>query len=169
MISEGANPLNPPCEGELLWLEFITMTLDISTPALVFPATTLLVLAYTHRFTHLSHMIRKFVEEKKTHDSAVLDAQLRNFHKRVHLVQKTEAFGVMGLIMSVISSLALFVGLEDWGMVTFVMALGLVLLSLIFALWEILLSTEALHILLASKAPKNHRVTRVIDRFRHKN
>jgi len=144
------------------------MTLDISTPALVFPATTLLILAYTHRFTHLSHMIRKFVEERKTHSSEVLDAQLRNFHKRVHLVQKTEAFGILGMIMSVISSLAVFADAEQWGMIYFVMSLTFVLLSLIFALWEIMLSTEALHVLLASKAPRNHKVTAIFDRFRKK-
>lgn len=134
------------------------MTLDISTPALIFPATTLLVLAYTHRFTHLSHMIRKFAEEKKIHDSEVVEAQLRNFHRRVHLVQRTEAFGILGMMMSVVSSFMLFVGSEQLGIITFLMSLGFVFLSLASALWEIMLSTEALHVLLASKAPKGHRL-----------
>ena len=144
------------------------MVLDISTPALVFPAVTLLILAYSQRFASLSHMIRQFSEEKKVHDSEILEAQLRNFHKRIHLIQRTEAFGVMGLIMSMLSSLTLFAQAEMLGMIFFVMSLELILLSLTFALWEIMLSTEALHVLVARQAPKGHHVKRVFDRLRHR-
>ena len=144
------------------------MILDISTPALVFPAVTLLILAYSQRFASLSHMIRQFSEEKKVHDSEVLEAQLRNFNRRIHLVQRTEAFGVLGLIMSMISSLALFAQAELLGMICFVMSLSLILLSLTFALWEIMLSTEALHVLVARKAPRGHRVERILKRLRRR-
>ena len=142
------------------------MVLEISTPALVFPAVSLLILAYSQRFASLSRMIRKFSEEKKAHDSDLLDAQLRNFHRRIHLVQRTEAFGVVGLIMSMFSSLALFGQFEFLGMTAFVMSISFILLSLFFALWEVMLSTEALHVLVARQAPKGHQVKQVFARLR---
>ena len=61
------------------------MVLDIGTPALVFPAATLLILAYTHRFAHLSDHIRQFSEAKKINNSEIIEAQLANFHRRIHL------------------------------------------------------------------------------------
>ena len=144
------------------------MILDIGTPALVFPAATLLILAYTHRFAHLSDHIRQFAEAKKIDDSAIIEAQLNNFHRRIHLVQRTEAFGVLGLIMSLLSSLSLFCDQEQLGMIFFVMSLAFILLSLTFALWEIMLSTAALHVILASKAPKGHRLKDLIQHFSRK-
>ena len=141
------------------------MNLDISTPALVFPATTLLLLAYTHRFAHLSDHIRQFAEAKKLHNDDTIEAQLNNFHRRIHLVQRTEAFGVMGLIMSLLSSLALFCNAEQVGIIFFVMSLAFILVSLSFALWEIMLSTEALHVLLATQTPKKHNLRDFIERF----
>ena len=144
------------------------MILDIGTPALVFPAATLLILAYTHRFAHLSDHIRQFSEAKKINNSEIIEAQLANFHRRIHLVQRTEAFGVMGLIMSLLSSLSLFCDMEQVGMICFVMSLAFILLSLTFALWEIMLSTAALHVLLASKAPKGHRLQDMMHRFSKK-
>jgi hypothetical protein len=141
------------------------MMLDISTPALVFPATTLLILAYTHRFAHLSDHIRQFAEMKKTHDDEVIEAQLDNFHRRIHLVQRTEAFGVLGLIMSLLSSLALFSNAQEVGMICFVMSISFILLSLTFALWEIMLSTAALHVVLATQTPKEHKLRNFVKRF----
>lgn len=141
------------------------MTLEISTPALVFPATTLLILAYTHRFAHLSDHIRQFAEAKKLNDDEVIEAQLNNFHRRIHLVQQTEAFGVVGLIMSLLSTLALFGNMHQIGVIFFVISLSFILLSLTIALWEIMLSTEALHVLLATQAPKEHPLKQFIKRF----
>lgn len=41
------------------------MTLEVSTPALHFPAISLLFLTYPNRFLHLSALIRKLHREKK--------------------------------------------------------------------------------------------------------
>ena len=134
------------------------MNLELSTPALIFPAITLLILAYTHRFAQLNGMIRDFAKQKEIGSTDLIEAQLRSFRQRVHLVQATEAFGLLGLILSLLSTIAVFLEKTEAGIILFVGSLALVLLSLTFALWEVLVSTRELHMLLEQKNTKSNKL-----------
>ena len=52
------------------------MTLEVSTPALLFPAVSLLFLSYTNRFLHLSALIRSLHGDWLEKGDAILRAQI---------------------------------------------------------------------------------------------
>lgn len=64
------------------------MELQLSTPALLFSAITLLMLAYTNRFLAMANLIRglhkKYLEAP---DEEVIIAQLKNLRKRVNMIK----------------------------------------------------------------------------------
>lgn len=51
------------------------MQIDIATPAMLFPAISLLLLAYTNRFLTLATIIRNFARENRDENT---EAQIRN-------------------------------------------------------------------------------------------
>ena len=55
------------------------MQLDISTPAMLFPAISLLLLAYTNRFLTLATIIRNFAKEKPDDNTMAQIKNLRLF------------------------------------------------------------------------------------------
>ena len=71
------------------------MEISFNTPALLFPAITLLLLAYTNRFLAIANLIRKLHDEyisgKK---SSQLLAQLHNLKKRINYIRLMQAMGV---------------------------------------------------------------------------
>jgi len=82
------------------------MTLDVSTPALLFPAISLLFLAYTNRFLHLSALIRKLHSDWLEQRADVLRAQIENLRRRISLIRTMQLLGAVSLFLCVISMLA---------------------------------------------------------------
>ncbi len=122
------------------------MELQINTPALLFPAITLLMLAYTHRFLSIASIIRTLNEKLRDTDNESLIRQIENLRMRINLIKIMQAFGVSSILCCVITMLALFIDQQSMGKITFVISIILMLLSLLFSLWEILLSGNALKI-----------------------
>ena len=54
------------------------MELNLTTPALLFPAISLLLLAYTNRFLHLAGLIRTLHAQHKTQPDPLIIAQIGN-------------------------------------------------------------------------------------------
>jgi len=72
------------------------MELSITTPALLFPAISLLMLAYTNRFLALASLIRNLHEQyKKDPDQKHIVKQIRNLRARTRLIRLMQAFGVL--------------------------------------------------------------------------
>lgn len=123
------------------------MQLEISTPALLFPAITLLLLAYTNRFLALATLIRnlhaKYQQAETRH---VLLGQIKNLRVRLNMVRRMQAFGVLSFLLTVACMFALFQ--EGYVLANFLFGGSLISLitSLIFSLIEIQMSTKALNI-----------------------
>ena len=123
--------------------------MDITTPALLFPAVTLLMLAYTNRFNTLATIIRNLHSKYQTEQNANLLAQITNLRYRVYLIRNMQIFGVLSLLLCIVSMFALF---EDWlavGQWSFTVALILMIISLAISLREVQVSVGALDLLLS--------------------
>jgi len=122
------------------------MEIDVTTPALLFPAVSLLLLAYTNRFLALASLIRELHSRYKTSPSKIILDQITNLRKRIHLIRDMQALGVASLFLCVVCMFLLFAGLVNEGKVLFAVSLLLLMTSLVLSLVEIRMSIKALEI-----------------------
>ena len=123
------------------------MTLDISTPALLFPAITLLLLAYTNRFLVLATLIRSLHEKYKANpDHTIIYGQIKNLKTRLNMIRYMQGFGILSFLLTVICMFLLFVDLKYIANYFFSASLISLLISLFISLREIQLSTRALNL-----------------------
>ena len=122
--------------------------MDITTPALLFPAVTLLLLAYTNRFNTLATIIRNLHGKYQAERNANLLAQIVNLRYRVHLIRNMQILGVLSLLLCMVSMFALLEGWMAVGQWFFAIALILMILSMILSLRELQVSVGALELLL---------------------
>jgi hypothetical protein len=122
--------------------------ISINTPALLFPAITLLMLAYTNRFLALATLIRNLHAKYKQvqEDRDVIKAQIRNLKKRLVLIKQMQAAGIISFFFCVLSMLFFFLQYEVWAITIFGLSLIFLLLSLAVSLNEVYISTKALEI-----------------------
>lgn len=128
--------------------------ISINTPALLFPAITLLMLAYTNRFLALATLIRNLHAKYKQvqEDKEIIKAQIRNLKKRLLLVKHMQAAGIISFFFCVLSMLFFYLEHQLWAFSIFGMSLVMLLLSLALSLNEIYISTKALEIELKDMA-----------------
>lgn len=123
------------------------MQLTISTPALLFPAITLLLLAYTNRFLALATLIRALHTKYKADPSHnVIYGQIKNLRSRLTMIRYMQAFGILSFLFTVICMFLLFQEFTNWANIIFGVSLLSLLLSLIISLIEIQVSTKALNL-----------------------
>lgn len=122
--------------------------ISINTPALLFPAITLLMLAYTNRFLALATLIRNLhAKYKEKHeDRELVKAQIKNLRRRLSLIKQMQASGISSFFCCVLCMLFFYIEHEVWAYSIFGLSLGLLLLSLVLSLNEIYISTRALEI-----------------------
>jgi len=120
--------------------------ISLTTPALLFPAVSLLLVAYTNRFNAISSRIRTMSAAYKATPSHSLMAQIQSLRKRVKIIQYMQAFGVGSLFLCVACMFALFAAEIFLGKLVFGISLICMLLSLACSLWEILVSGQALNL-----------------------
>ncbi len=125
------------------------MDITVSTPALLFPAVSLLFLSYTNRFLALSSLVRRLHGEWKDgeRDDVLLD-QIKNLSKRLTLIRWMQMSGALSLLFSVISMISLFLGFTLVGKIAFGTALIVMLISLLALVVESAVSGGALRIML---------------------
>lgn len=123
------------------------MELSITTPALLFPAISLLMLAYTNRFLALASLIRKLHDKyKKDPDQKHIVTQIRNLRARIRLIRSMQASGVVSFLFCVICMYCIFRGWEQASYWIFALSMVSFMFSLVLSLVEITLSTRALEI-----------------------
>jgi hypothetical protein len=122
------------------------MSIDLTTPALLFPAISLLLLAYTNRFLALATLIRGLHERYLANPDQIIVQQISNLRYRVKLIQQMQAFGVLSLFVCVVCMFALFAGQLMLGNITFGLSLILMLISLGLSVREIQVSSVALNL-----------------------
>src|ERR1044071_6922885 len=126
------------------------MEINLTTPALLFPAITLLMLAYTNRFLALATLIRnlhaQYKQGKEQQDKEMIKLQIRNLKRRLTLIKQMQASGITSFFCCVLCMLFFYIEHEVWAYSIFGLSLGLLLLSLVLSLNEIYISTRALEI-----------------------
>ena len=123
------------------------MELQLSTPALLFSAITLLMLAFTNRFLAIATLIRGLHKNYlKEPDSAIIVEQIHNLRRRLTLIKNMQLFGVFSFLMCIICMYLLFQGYTSAANWVFVTSMGSLLVSLMISLVEIQISTKALNL-----------------------
>lgn len=125
------------------------MDLNLTTPALLFPAISLLLLAYTNRFLALASLIRGLHSKYKENPEAQVIGQINNLRKRVIVIRNMQALGVVSLLLCVLCMFLLYAGLDEVGSYVFGFSLILLMVSLALSVYEIQISIKALNIQLA--------------------
>jgi hypothetical protein len=120
------------------------MEINLTTPALLFPAISLLLLAYTNRFLTLATLIRSLHAKYKEDPRDVLLGQIRNLRKRVILIRNMQVFGVLSLLLCVVCMFLLFYDQQIIGRYMFGISLILLIISLALSVYEIQISVRAL-------------------------
>jgi hypothetical protein len=123
-----------------------SLEINLSTPALLFPAVSLLLLAYTNRFVTLANLIRNLHEKYKSDPNAILMGQIKNLRYRVELIKHMQAAGISSLFFCVVCMFTLFAGWVEVGKAIFAFSLLLMLASLGLSLVEIWVSVRALNL-----------------------
>lgn len=124
--------------------------MDLTTPALLFPAISLLLLAYTNRFMVLAQLIRQLKQMDSEEDHSLIARQIGMLRQRITLTKRMQAFGVLSFFLCTVSMFLLFLGAELQGVVAFGISLVLLSLSLLYSLYEIQISTNAINVELAN-------------------
>jgi hypothetical protein len=123
--------------------------LSLATPALLFPAVSLLLLAYTNRFLALAALIRSLYDRWEAKPDEKLIPQIQNLRSRVILIQNMQFLGVLSILLCVVAMFCLFEGWKTIGSGVFAGALLSLIVSLLLSLREIQLSVVALNVQLS--------------------
>ncbi len=115
-------------------------------PALIFPAISLLFLAYTNRFLGLTGVARGILKEHLVHPQPHWEVQLINIRRRLHLIRRMQMLGVASCILAAIAMGALVHGFPVAGQSMFVGSLVCFVASLAICVHEIKLSIDAIEV-----------------------
>jgi hypothetical protein len=131
--------------------------ISINTPALLFPAITLMMLAYTNRFLALATLIRNLHGKYKQiqEDRQIIKEQIANLKRRLELVKQMQAMGIISFFFCVLSMLFFYFNNESWAFAIFGLSMLSLLVSLALSLNEIFISTKALEIELKDMMEEN--------------
>lgn len=124
------------------------VTLEVSTPALLFPAISLLFLSYTNRFLHLSALIRQLHKDWLEHNDDLLLAQIDNLRRRLSLIRAMQLFGSFSLFLCVVAMVSVIGQMQHVAVPSFTIALLLMGCSLACLCYEVWISGGALRIML---------------------
>jgi len=122
------------------------MDITLATPALLFPAISLLLLAYTNRFLALSALIRTLHASHRERPDVIIVRQIGALKHRVLLIRNMQTAGVVSIFLCVLCMLLLFADKATLGKVVFGLSLVSLMISLALSLWEIQISVNALNL-----------------------
>ena len=122
------------------------MELTLTTPALLFPAISLLMLAYTNRFMVLAQLIRDLYAKYREDPDEVTKGQLYNLKKRIVIIKNMQIFGGLSFFFCVMCMFLLFFELMFIADIVFGVSLLLLLFSLGLLVYELQISVNALNI-----------------------
>jgi FtsH-binding integral membrane protein len=120
--------------------------LDLTTPALLFPAISLFMLAYTQRFLALATLVRQLNNQYRQSKQKRLEKQLHNLRQRIYLIRNTQFLAVSSFFCCVLCMALLFWEFRTSANIVFGFSLVLLLVSLFLQLWEIQISVRALQL-----------------------
>lgn len=130
------------------------MVLNIETPALLFSATSLILLAYTNRFLTIATIIRSLKKVYKEKENSMVLLEIKNLNLRLTLIRYMQMAGVLSLFLSVFTMLLLFLDQQVFSVYLFGLSLLSLLISLGLSFWEINISVDALRLHLSDVMEK---------------
>ncbi|MGM8227690.1 DUF2721 domain-containing protein [Cellvibrio sp. ARAG 10.3] len=122
------------------------MEMTITTPSLLFPAISLLLLAYTNRFVTLTNVIRQLSASEGSPSKEIVRRQIVGLRKRLQIIRLMQASGVMSFVFCTLSMFALLLQFYLLGQFLFAVSLILLVVSLLFSFYEVNISTNAINI-----------------------
>jgi hypothetical protein len=126
------------------------MELELSTPALLFSAITLLMLAFTNRFLAIASLIRSlhniYLERP---DQALIVGQIKSLKRRLNMIKNMQIYGVLSFLLCVVCMFLIYQGFRQAANWVFMLSMMALLISLFISLLEIQISTRALNMELA--------------------
>ena len=122
------------------------LDLSLTTPALLFPTISLLLLAYTNRYIAISNRIRLLHTSYKTDKSSGILQQIKILKKRILLIRNMQQFGIGGMFAAAFTMFLIYYGFGEWAHIVFGMSLVSILISISLCSVEIYLSNKALMI-----------------------
>ncbi len=120
--------------------------MNITTPALLFPAISLLLLAYTNRFLVIAQLIRSLYKQNSEDPDRDLKEQILHLRIRIVAIRRMQVLGVVSFILCVLAMLFLFLEWQQAGTAMFAISLVALLASLCFSLYEVQISGQALNL-----------------------
>lgn len=126
------------------------MELTLSTPALLFSAISLILLAYTNRFLALAAVVRNLSDKYQSNPDESIKSQITNLRLRLKLVRIMQIMGLASLLLCVLSMFFIYIGFSKTAEIQFGIALLMLVTSLLFSIWEIQISVKALNVHLKS-------------------
>ena len=120
------------------------MELTLTTPALLFPAISLLLLAYTNRFLTLANLMRDLYARYRAQPDPRIMGQLHNLRYRIVIIRNMQASGITSFFGCVLAMFLLFAGQPTIGQWVFGAGLVFLLISLGLSFREIQVSIDAL-------------------------
>lgn len=118
--------------------------LTLTTPALLFSAISLIMLAYTNRFLAYAAIIRNLRDQYIKEQDASILRQIGNLRLRVKLTRYMQIAGISSLLFCVLTMFLIYIGNALIAVWAFGIGLLLLILSLLFLIWEIQISAKAL-------------------------
>lgn len=123
------------------------MDITINTPALFFPAISLIMLAYTNRFLALSNRVRSLHDKYQNHEQKlIIHGQIKNLRYRLKLIKNMQALGVVTFLSSIMCMYLIYIDSMEAAKIIFAFSLLAFSASLTLSLLEIQLSTKALEL-----------------------
>ncbi len=123
------------------------MDISINTPALLFPAISLVMLAYSNRFLALTNRVRTLRDEySKGERMNIIHGQIKNIRYRIKLIKYMQAFGVMTFLGSLICMYFIYIDSMVWAHFIFAISILFLACSLSLSLLEIIHSTRAIEL-----------------------
>lgn len=120
------------------------MDFNITTPALLFSAISLWMLAFTNRFLAVANLVRQFVAQYTEHPDQGIKKQLDNFRIRLMLIKYTQFFGVLSFFLCVLCMFLIFAGQVFIAEIVFAASLVVLMASIAISLYEVFISIGAL-------------------------
>ena len=122
------------------------MEMTITTPSLLFPAISLLMLAYTNRFVTLANVIRQLSNLENAPSRDIVIRQIENLRVRMAVIRLMQAFGVLSFVFCTLSMFSLLLDFLVAGMYLFAVSMILLVVSLLCSFYEVNISTTAINI-----------------------
>lgn len=122
------------------------MEITINTPALLFPAMSLILLAYNNRFMTVAGLIRNLHTRWRDEKDKEVVHQIANLSLRIRLIRDMQAIGILAMFGCVLCMFLVYRDYQTAALYVFGGSLLLLLVSLSLSIWEIYISTRALNL-----------------------